>query len=308
LKGFNMGALDGKVAVVTGAGRGLGQVEALELAMHGASVVVNDLGLSRDGIGSDTEPADSTVAAIIEQGGNAVAHFGDIADWDQSKELINTAVDKFGSLDILVNNAGFIQDSMLQKMTEEQFDSVVRVHLKGHFCMMRHTMAFWREVWKQEGEKPLGGRIINTSSEAALIGALGTGNYSAAKAGIIALTLSAARELQRFGCNANVLVPRARTRMNMGGPSAPLFEKPEEGFDTYAPEHVAPLVAWLASSSSERVSGNVLQIWGGELVVYEKPRRIFEASANEAWSFEAIDSELGHFFSDKEPITDGFGI
>ena len=201
-----MGALAGKVAVVTGAGRGLGQVEALELAMHGASVVVNDLGLSRDGIGSDTEPADSTVAAIIEQGGNAVAHFGDIADWDQSKALINTAVDKFGSLDILVNNAGFIQDSMLQKMTEEQFDSVVRVHLKGHFCTMRHTMAFWREAWKKEGEKPLGGRIINTSSEAALIGALGTGNYSAAKAGIIALTLSAARELQRFGCNANVLV------------------------------------------------------------------------------------------------------
>jgi 3-oxoacyl-[acyl-carrier protein] reductase len=303
-----MGALAGKVAVVTGAGRGLGRVEALELAKHGASVVVNDLGLSRDGIGSDTEPADSTVAAIIEEGGNAVAHFGDIADWDQSKELINTAVDKFGSLDILVNNAGFIQDSMLQKMTEEQFDSVVRVHLKGHFCMMRHTMAFWREVWKQEGEKPLGGRIINTSSEAALIGALGTGNYSAAKAGIIALTLSAARELQRFGCNANVLVPRARTRMNMGGPSAPLFEKPEEGFDTYAPEHVAPLVAWLASSSSERVSGNVLQIWGGELVVYEKPRRIFETSTNEAWSFEAIDLELGSFFSDKEPITDGFGI
>ncbi|SVA54834.1 uncharacterized protein METZ01_LOCUS107688 [marine metagenome] len=303
-----MGALDGKVAVVTGAGRGLGRVEALELAMHGASVVVNDLGLSRNGIGSDTEPADSTVAAIIEQGGNAVAHFGDIADWDQSKELINTAVDKFGSLDILVNNAGFIQDSMLQKMTEEQFDSVVRVHLKGHFCTMRHTMAFWREAWKKEGEKPLGGRIINTSSEAALIGALGTGNYSAAKAGIIALTLSAARELQRFGCNANVLVPRARTRMNMGGPSAPLFEKPEEGFDTYAPEHVAPLVAWLASSSSERVSGNVLQIWGGELVVYEKPRRIFEASTNEAWSFEAIDSELGPFFSDKEPIIDGFGI
>ncbi|MBH01424.1 MAG: 3-oxoacyl-ACP reductase [Acidimicrobiaceae bacterium] len=303
-----MGALDGKVAVVTGAGRGLGRVEALELAMHGASVVVNDLGLSRDGIGSDTEPADSTVAAIIEQGGNAVAHFGDIAEWDQSKELINTAVDKFGSLDILVNNAGFIQDSMLQKMTEEQFDSVVRVHLKGHFCTMRHTMAFWREAWKKEGEKPLGGRIINTSSEAALIGALGTGNYSAAKAGIIALTLSAARELQRFGCNANVLVPRARTRMNMGGPSAPLFEKPEEGFDTYAPEHVAPLVAWLASSSSERVSGNVLQIWGGELVVYEKPRRIFEASTNEAWSFEAIDSELGPFFSDKEPIIDGFGI
>jgi len=186
--------------------------------MHGASVVVNDLGLSRDGIGSDTEPADSTVAEIIAQGGNATAHFGDIADWDQSKELINTAVDKFGSLDILVNNAGFIQDSMLQKMTEEQFDSVVRVHLKGHFCMMRHTMAHWREVWKQGGEKPLGGRMINTSSEAALIGALGTGNYSAAKAGIIALTLSAARELQRFGCNANVLVPRARTRMNMGGP------------------------------------------------------------------------------------------
>ena len=303
-----MGALDGKVAVVTGAGRGLGRVEALELAMHGASVVVNDLGLSRDGIGSDTEPADATVAAITEHGGNAVAHFGDIADWDQSKELINTAVDKFGSLDILVNNAGFIQDSMLQKMTEEQFDSVVRVHLKGHFCMMRHTMGYWREAWKKEGEKPLGGRIINTSSEAALIGALGTGNYSAAKAGIIALTLSAARELQRFGCNANVLVPRARTRMNMGGPSAPLFEKPEAGFDTYAPEHVAPLVAWLASSSSERVSGNVLQIWGGELVVYEKPRRIFEASTNEAWSFEAIDSELGPFFSDKEPITDGFGI
>ena len=143
---------------------------------------------------------------------------------------------------------------------------------------------------------------------AALIGALGTGNYSAAKAGIIALTLSAARELQRFGCNANVLIPRARTRMNMGGPSASLFEKPEEGFDKYAPEHVAPLVAWLASSNSESVSGNVLQIWGGELVVYEKPRRMFETSTNKAWSFDAIDSELSLFFAEKEPIIDGFGI
>ena len=303
-----MGILNGRVAVVTGAGRGLGRVEAIELARHGASVIVNDIGLSRDGEGSDNEPANSTVDEILAEGGKAAAHFGDIADWEQSKNLLDTAIEKFGSLDIVVNNAGFIRDSMLQKMEEEQFDDVVRVHLKGHFCMMRHTMAYWKTQWKNNGEKELGGRLISTSSEAALIGALGSGNYSAAKAGITALTLSAAREISRFGCTANVLVPRARTRMNMGGPSAPLFKKPEEGFDTYAPEHVAPLVAWLASSLSERVSGNVLQIWGGELVVYEKPRRAFEASSSDSWSLESINEKLKPFSSEKESIVDGFGI
>ena len=158
------------------------------------------------------------------------------------------------------------------------------------------------------GEAPIGGRLISTSSEAALIGALGSGNYSAAKAGINALTLSAARELLRFGCTANVLIPRARTRMNMGGPSASLFKKPDKGFDTYAPEHVAPLVAWLASPMADRVSGQLLQIWGGEVVVYERPRRAFEASYDQSWTVEALNARLGPFFADKEPVADGFGL
>jgi 3-oxoacyl-[acyl-carrier protein] reductase len=303
-----MGLLDGRVAIVTGAGRGLGRAEAIELASLGASVVVNDLGSGFDGTGAAEQPANETVAEIRDAGGSALAHFGDVADWDQAQDLVRTAVDGFGSLDILVNNAGFIRDGMIQKMGEAQFDDVVRVHLKGHFCTIRHTLAHWRERWQAEGEEPLGGRLISTSSEAFLIGALGSANYSAAKAGISSLTLSAAREALRFGCTANTVVPRARTRMTMGGVVSTLFEKPKAGFDTFAPEHVAKLVGWLASPYADRVSGELIQVWGKEVVVYETPRRAFEVVNDQAWSVEELEGRLGPFFADREPVVDGFGM
>ncbi|MDH3684717.1 MAG: SDR family NAD(P)-dependent oxidoreductase, partial [Myxococcales bacterium] len=238
-----MGILDGKVAIVTGAGRGLGRVEALELARHGASVIVNDLGTEGDGSGTDEHPARDVVAEIEKAGGKAVAHFGDVADWEQSQALVRRAVDEFGDLNIMLNNAGFSRDGMLVKMEEDQFDSVLRVHAKGHFCMIRHTLAYWRERAKAGGE--IYGRLISTASDAYLMGNLGQANYAAAKAAISHMTLSAAREAQRFGATANIILPRARTRMTMTGPWAGIFAEPEEGFDQFAPEHVAPLVAWL---------------------------------------------------------------
>jgi len=301
-----MGILDGKVAIVTGAGQGLGRVEALELARHGASVVVNDLGTKADGTGSSEEPAQGVVREIEAAGGKAVAAFGDVADWEAAQRIVRSAVDHFGDLHILVNNAGFSRDGMIVKMEEEQWDAVIRVHMKGHFCMIRHTMGYWREKSKQQGGEPLYGRLISTASDAFLMGNVGQPNYAAAKAGITYLTMSAARECQRFGATANVILPRARTRMTNTGPWAGIFAKPEEGFDTFAPEHVGPIVAWVASPHAQNVSGNLLQVWGKHVRVFERPQPALDFENESEWSVDDLQKVLGPFFEAKKPIDDSF--
>lgn len=299
-----MNELDGKVAVVTGAGRGLGRVEALDLARRGARVVVSDLGVAADGVGRDEAAGQSVVEEITAFGGDAIAHFGDVADWKDSKAMIQTALDHFGDLNILVCNAGFCRDKMIFSMSEEEFDSVVRVHLKGHFCGIRHASEYWRNKAKQTGQ--VYGRIISTASEAAIFASVGQPNYAAAKSGIIALTNSAAQGLAKYGITANTFMPRARTAMTMAGVTAPIFAKPEDGFDVFAPEHVTPLVSYLASPASAKISGNVFIVWGKSIAVLGHPKRDAEFQVDDVWSFEEVSASLGHFFQDKEPIKNSF--
>jgi 3-oxoacyl-[acyl-carrier protein] reductase len=304
-----MGTLDGKVAIVTGAGLGLGRIEALALAAEGASVVVNDLGVDLEGSGSSDDPAQSVVREIEAAGGKAVAAFGDVASWDDARRIVRSAVDHFDDLNILVNNAGIQRDGMIVKMTEDQFDSVLRVHVKGHFAMIKHTMDYWREQSKASGGEPLYGRLISTASDSFLMGNLGQPNYAAAKAAVAHLTLSAARECQRFGATANVILPRARTRMTMSGPWASIFAEPEDGsFDNFAPEHIGPLVAWLASPHSAHVSGQLIQLWGKHIRVFSPPTAALDYENEVAWSVDELQKVLGPFFADKKPVEDGFAL
>ncbi len=299
--------LDGKVAIVTGAARGLGRVEALELARLGARVVVNDLGAAGDGSGLDEGPANEVCEEIRKAGGEAVAHFGDVADWNDAQSLINTAIEKFGDLNILVNNAGFCRDRMIFNMSEDEFDSVIRVHLKGHFSTMRFASEYWRNKSKAEGA-PVYARLINTSSEAFIFGSPGQPNYAAAKAGIVAMTMSAAQVLQKYGVNANVIMPRARTRMNDSGTLAAMFAKPEEGFDVFAPENVSPLVGYLASPASERLSGYVLIVYGKEITLVGQPDVSTKFSSDETWTVDSVAQALNPHFESLTPISDGFTV
>ena len=300
-----MGVLDGQVAAVTGAGRGLGRVEAIELARLGARVVVADLGTDGAGRGASLDGAQSVVEEILSAGGEAVVHHGDAADWNDSKAMINTALETWGDFHILVNNAGFCRDKMLFSMSEEDFDDVMRVHVKGHFVGMRHAGEYWRNKSKSIGQ-PTYGRIVSTSSEAFIFASTGQPNYAAAKAGIVALTGAAAQALERYGVTANTIMPRARTRMTSEGPTAAFFEAPEEGFDTFAPEHVAPLVGYLASPASERSSGNVYVIWGKSIRVLEKPGFVADFEVDENWTHERVDQALTPWLSDRDPVRDSF--
>lgn len=256
------GILDGRVAIVTGAGRGLGREHALELARLGAKVVVNDLGTTLGGDGTSVGPAQEVVDTIRAAGGEAVANGSDIADFEQAGELVQQAIDTFGRLDVLVNNAGFVRDRMLVNTGEDEWDSVIRVHLKGHYATMRHASAYWRTESK-EGRQP-SASIINTSSGAGLQGSIGQASYSAAKAGIAALSIVAAAELGRYGVTVNAIAPSARTRMTEG-PFADTMAAPEDGFDKMNPANVSPLVAWLASADAADVSGRVIEIEGGRI-------------------------------------------
>jgi 3-oxoacyl-[acyl-carrier protein] reductase len=301
-----LGNLEGKVAIVTGAAHGLGRVEALALASQGARVVVNDLGTKGDGRGRDESAARAVVEEIRKQGGEAVPHFGDVADWNASQAMIKTALDTWGDLNILVNNAGFLRDSTIFNMTEEDFDAVIRVHLKGHFCGMRFASAYWRDKAKSTGGSVYG-RLINTSSEAFIFGSVGQPNYAAAKAGIVAMTMSAAQALVKYGVTANAIMPRARTRMNADGPLAAMFAKPE-GFDVFAPENVAPLVGYLASPEAQRISGHVMIIWNKDVTVLGRPSTSTKFSSPERWTVASLHQSLAPHFEKLEPVKDGFTV
>ncbi|MGQ4386879.1 3-oxoacyl-ACP reductase [Streptomyces sp. SAS_270] len=284
--------LEGLSAIVTGAGRGLGRTEALELGRLGAAVVVNDYGQpGRDGSGeASAAPAEQVAAEIRAAGGSAVAHTGDVSDHEQARALVESAVAEFGKLDILVNNAGILRDRMVFSMTEDEWDSVIRVHLKGHFNTTHFASVHWRARSKT-ADGPVYGRIVNTSSEAYLAGSAGQPNYAAAKGGIVGLTTSTALALAKYGVTANAICPRARTRMTedvFAGLSAP-----DEGLDPLAPEHVAPLVGYLASPAAAHINGQLLVVHGGMVAIVERPRVAAKFDTKQdAFTYDELDALL----------------
>ncbi|GAB4003390.1 SDR family oxidoreductase [Nocardioides ultimimeridianus] len=272
--------LEGRVAIVTGAGRGIGRAHALELARHGAKVVVNDYGVSNNGEKTDS-PAHGVVAEIEAMGGEAVVNGADVADFEQAAAMVQQAIDTYGALDILVNNAGFVRDRMLVNATEEEFDAVMRVHLKGHFAPLRHAAAYWRAESK-EGRQRVA-RVINTTSGAGLQGSIGQVVYSAAKGGIATMTLVAAAELGRVGVTVNAIAPVAKTRMTEGA------------FDTSAmalPEDNSPIVAWLASEESGGVTGRVIEVDGSRMTVENAWSHGPSADAGGRWEAEKVGPAL----------------
>ncbi len=295
------GICDGRVVIVTGAGRGIGRGEALEFGRQGARVVVNDLGGEVDGSGRASGPAQSVVDEIRAAGGEAIANGDDVSSWEGAHRLIRSAIDTWGRLDVLVNNAGILRDKMLVNMTEEEWDAVVRVHLKGTFAPSHFAAAWWRE--QSKAGRRVDARIVNTSSGSGLYGNPGQTNYAAAKAGIAAFTIVAAKELERYGVTVNAIAPGARTRM-----TEPLgfgANRSAEGFDAFAPENVAPLVVWLGSTDSAGVTGRVFEVMGGRIGVAEGWRRGPQASGNERWDpalLGRVMRELLEKAAEPEPI------
>ena len=302
-----MSSLEGKVAVVTGAAHGLGRCHALQLASMGARVVVNDLGTAVDGAGRDESAARAVVEEIRAAGGEAVPHFGDVADWNDAQALVKTALDSFGDLNVLILNAGFTRDGVIFNMSEEDFDSVVRVHLKGHFAPMKFASIHWREKSKADGA-PVYGRIVSTASESFLFGTPGQPNYGAAKAGIVPLTMGAAKVLLKYGVTANVVLPRARTRMTLQGPTGVIFAKPEEGFDSFDPRNSTPLFAYLCTPEAQRITAHVFLVWGRNVQVLARPEMAASFETDDVWSVESLHQQLGPWFEKKEPIADSYPI
>jgi NAD(P)-dependent dehydrogenase (short-subunit alcohol dehydrogenase family) len=280
------GICEGRVVIVTGAGRGIGRGHALEFARQGAKVVVNDLGAEVDGTGSSTGPAGEVVDLIRSSGGEAVAHGGNVADPAQAEDLVDTAVQTFGGLDVVVNNAGILRDRMLVSMSVQEWDDIMAVHLRGTFLASHYAAAYWRERVKEGLVND--GRIINTSSPSGLMGNVGQSNYGAAKAGIAAFTIITAVELSRYGVTVNAISPSARTRMTEGGRIGSMKFGPDE-FDPFAPGNVAPIVVWLGSSAASGVTGRVFQIRGGRLSVLEGWREGPTAEKEGRWD----PAELG---------------
>jgi NAD(P)-dependent dehydrogenase (short-subunit alcohol dehydrogenase family) len=288
-----MPSLDGKVALVTGAGRGIGREHALALAEAGAKVVVNDVGASLAGEGSDATPAQSVVNEIVAAGGEAVASYDDVSDFGAAEQMIRRAIDRFGGLDILVNNAGILRDRMLVNMGEHEWDAVIAVHLKGHFAPTRHAAAYWRA--RAKGGEPLRARVINTSSPSGVFGNVGQSNYGAAKAAIAGLTLIAAQELQRYGVTVNCLAPNARTRMTEE--TFGELPAPEEGeFDPLDPANMSPLVVALAADEAQDITGQCFFVWGGAVNVLQPWSAGELVVAEGRWDADDLLAELRERF------------
>ncbi|NOQ82552.1 MAG: SDR family NAD(P)-dependent oxidoreductase [Myxococcales bacterium] len=298
------GICDGRVVIVTGAGRGIGRAHALELARQGAKVVVNDLGVSNSGEGGGQGPADEVVQAIREMGGEAVANGADVADWDQTEGLVRQAIEEFGRLDVVVNNAGFVRDRMFVSCSEEEWDAIIRVHLKGHFCLSRHAAAYWRGQAKA-GEE-VDARIINTSSGAGVLGSVGQSSYSAAKAGIATLTLVQAAELRRYGISANAVCPIARTRMTEGA-FGETMKAPDQGFDENDPANVSPFIAWLASSQSREVTGRIWEVFGGTITAFDGYRREQTVDIARRWDAAEVGPAVKDLLSKARPLVKVYG-
>lgn len=279
---------DGRVALVTGAGRGIGREHALALARAGAHVVVNDVGAAVDGSGGSAGPAAEVVQEIEAAGGRAVASVDDISDFEAAGRLVQTAVDAFGRLDIVVNNAGILRDRMLVNMSADEWDAVIRVHLRGTFAVTQQAAAYWRRLSK-DGEQ-VDARIINTTSNSGLFGNVGQANYGAAKAGIAAFTIIAALELQRYRVTVNAISPGADTRMTAG--VVPEGERGANGFDPRDPANISPLVVWLASARSRAVTGQVFLVRGSSLAIAERWRKGAEILADGRWDPAELDERI----------------
>jgi len=292
-----MGALEGRVAIITGAGRGIGREHALLFAAEGAKVVVNDLGGAIDGSGDDRTAAEQVVDEITAMGGEAVASADDVADWDGGKHLVDTAVAAFGAVHVLVNNAGILRDKMLVNMSEAEWDSVIHVHLKGHFVPTRHAAAYWREQVK-EG-RDVRASIVNTSSTSGLLGNPGQTNYGAAKAGIAAFTVIAAQELSRYGVRVNAIAPAARTRMTEQTPGlGDIVAAPNDpgAFDVWNPANISPLVAYLGTEGCP-LTGQVLFIQGGQVRRFAPWTMTDTIDKGDRWSVDALAKELPPLFA-----------
>jgi NAD(P)-dependent dehydrogenase (short-subunit alcohol dehydrogenase family) len=292
-----MSRLTGKVAVVTGAARGIGRGHAMLLAEQGAAVVVNDLGGEWDGSGADERPAQLAVDEIVAAGGKAVANYDDVSDWEGGQRLINQAVESFGGLDILICNAGILRDRMTFNMTEEEWDSVIKVHLKGHFVPVRWAATYWRERNKESGE-PVDGRVVLTSSESGLFANAGQLNYDAAKSGIATMAIVLAKELSRYGVTVNAIAPRARTRLTentFGGRAAPA----EGEFDARDPDNVAPWVVWLCSDAAAYITGQNFVVGGGTVQLVSSWRVESTIEKQARWTLDDLDERWRDLFGDR---------
>jgi NAD(P)-dependent dehydrogenase (short-subunit alcohol dehydrogenase family) len=302
-----VGICDGRVVIVTGAGRGLGRAHALEFARQGARVVVNDVGASLDGTGSTegaSGPAGEVVDAIRAAGGDAIANGDDVSTWAGAAALVQSAVDRWGRLDTVVNNAGIVRDRMIVSMGEDEWDAVMRVHLKGTFAVTRHAVEHWRAQAK--AGTPVAARIVNTSSGAGLAGSIGQANYSAAKAGIAAFTLVAAAELARYGVTANAIAPSARTRMTEGV-FVDMMARPESGFDAMDPANISPLVVWLGSDDSGDVTGRVFDLAGGRITVAQGWMLGPEVDRADRWDPAEIGSAVRTLLAQAAPPQPVYG-